>query len=122
MSEIETLKHEIEELKKIVESEVENRKKLAKAILTLSNKLDQHIKGQMTLDDLQNCMQKVQEMVTILESTGVIRQGEGNGGLLASALAQMLRQQQAIQTPAIEKVDTSSKKLKKLLEEEEDES
>ncbi len=119
MSEIEELKHELEEIKKMVQNEIENRKKLAKVLVTLGNQLDQHMKGQMTLEDLQNCMQKVQEMVSILEGTGVIRQGEGNGGLLATALAQMLRQQQAVQTPTIEKMNTSSKKLKKLLEDEE---
>ncbi len=122
MSEIDEIKHEVEELKKMVQTEIENRKKIAKAILTLSNKLDQHMKGQMTLEDLQSCMQRVQEMISILEGAGMLRQGEGSGGLLASALIQMLRQQQATQTPTIEKVNTSSDKLKKLLEEDEDES
>jgi hypothetical protein len=121
MSEIDELRHEIQELKKALQNEIENRRKLAKAFVTLGNQLEQHMKGQMTLEDLQNCLQKVQEVVSILESTGVIRQGEGGGGLLASALAQMLRQQQMTQTPTIEKVDTSSKKLKKLLEEPDEE-
>jgi Asp-tRNA(Asn)/Glu-tRNA(Gln) amidotransferase B subunit len=116
------LMEEVRELKRVVTGEVENRKKLAKAILTLSNKVDQHLKGQMTLEDLQSCMQRVQEMVSILEGAGMLRQGEGSGGLLASALAQMMRQQQGTPTPPIERVSTSSDKLKKLLEEEEDDS
>ncbi len=116
------LAEEVKELRRVITGEVENRKKLARAILTLSNKLDQHLKGQMTLNDLQSCMQRVQEMVSILESTGVIRQGEGSGSLLASALAQMMRQQQGTPTPPIERVSTSSDKLKKLLEDEEDDS
>lgn len=121
---VEDLKREIEELRKMVQGEIENRKKLAKLIINIGNQLEQHLNGKMTIDDIQSCMQRVQEMVSILESTGMIRQGEGNGGLLATALAQMLRQQQEVQTPTIERMNTSSKKLKKLLEsddEEEDE-
>jgi cell division septum initiation protein DivIVA len=122
MSENNDLKQEIEELKKTVQTEIENRKKIAKTLLSIANKLDQHLKGQMTLDDLQSCLQKVQEMVSLLESSGMIHQGEGQGGLLASALVQMMRQQQTTQSPTIEKANMSSSKLKKMLEEDDDES
>ncbi len=122
MSENNDLKQEIEELKKTVQTEIENRKKIAKTLLAIANKLDQHLKGQMTLDDLQSCLQKVQEMVSLLESSGMIHQGEGQGGLLASALVQMMRQQQTTQSPTIEKANMSSSKLKKMLEEDDDES
>ena len=113
----------IEELTKMIQDEINARKQLARAVIKLSEKLEEHVKGGMSIEELQACLQKVQELVSTLQSAGINLGGEGNNWLTALLAYNRLMQQQAGETEVKQIDSKKSKKIKKILEEaEEDES
>lgn len=117
-----SLEEKIAELEKKLNEEIESRKKLAKALLNLIDKFEKHVSGEMTINDIQKCLEKAQELASLLQQAGMLSSG-GEGGL-ASVIAQIIKAQQAQALPPIEvkSLDKEkTKRLKKLLEDEEDE-
>ena len=112
----------LEDLKKALDEEVEARKQLARAVIKLADKLEEHMKGGMSIEELRGCLEKVNELVGTLQSAGIGLGEGGQGSLLAQVLAlQRMQQQQAGETEIKQISSSKSKKLKKLLEEDEDE-
>ena len=116
----EDLIKKIEELQGTLQKEVEARKQLAKVVIKIADKLDEHVKGGMTIEELQACLNKINELVSALHSAG-IGVGEGGQSLLAQMLmAQRMQQQQAGETEIKTISSSKRKKLKELLEEDEE--
>ncbi len=112
----------IAELERKLNEEIESRKKLAKALLNLIDSFERHVSGEMTINDIQKCLEKVQEVAMLLQQAGLFNTG-GEGGI-ASVIAQVLKAQQSQALPPVEMKSLDkekTKKLKKLLEDEEDE-
>ena len=115
------IEKKLAELEKKLDEEVENRKKLARAVLKLVDKFDAHIKGELTLDDIQHCVNKVNEFLGVIQGLS-IPGSAGEQGNLLSLLAMMMRQQGQQAEPKIERLDSEkSKKLRELLDEGESE-
>ena len=106
-----------DEVMKLLQDEVNARKQLARAVIKLSEKLEEHIKGGMSLEELQACLQKVQELVSTLQSAGIGVGGEGNNWLTALLAYNRMMQQQAGETEIKQISSKKSKKIKQLLEE-----
>lgn len=118
----EELLKRIEVLEQKMDEEIKARKELARALIKLIDQFEAHTKDQMTLSDLQACLQKVNELTGILQSAGIgVGGGNGEGSLIAQILAMQNRQQQIAGDTAIHSISSGKiKKLKKLLEEDDD--
>jgi phosphopantetheine adenylyltransferase len=115
------LTKKVEELEKKVQELTEQLEKTKNAVKTVAKILDDHLKGQWTLEDIKTALNHINDMVQLLTQAGIIRPGgEGGGNMLQVLLAQqMLAQKQQAQDVEIEPLKKKSKKkLKKFLEEE----
>jgi len=111
----------IDKIEKTLRDEIEARKELARALIKIADKLEEHTKGGMSIEELQSCLNKVNELVSTLQSAGIGLGGEGNGNLLAQVLAYQKMQERMAGDTSIQPISSSkSKKLKKLLEEEDE--
>lgn len=119
-----TEEQRIEELEKKVEELQAELDKTKKAVKTVAEILDNHLKAKWTLEDVKVALNHINEMVQLLVQSGIIRPGEGS---TANWLQMMLAQQFVSQKSQQENVEIeplkkkSKKKLKKFLEEEEEE-
>jgi predicted transcriptional regulator len=114
----------IEELEKKVEELSNQMEKVKGAVKSIAEILDKHIKGQWTLEDIQNALTHINTLVSLLQQSGIIKPGEGGGNLMQMMLAQqMLAQRQTAQENVeVEPLKKKEKKkLKKFLEDEEEE-
>jgi len=114
----------IEELEKKVEELSNQIEKVKGAVKSIAEILDKHIKGQWTLEDIQNALTHINNLVSLLQQSGIIKPGEGGGNLMQMLLAQqMLAQRQTAQENVeVEPLKKKEKKkLKKFLEDEEEE-
>jgi len=118
----EDLAKRVEELEKKVQELTEQLEKTKSAVKTVAGILDNHLKGQWTLEDIKNALNHINDMVQLLAQAGIIHPGgEGGGNVLQMLLAQqMLAQKQAQNEVEVEPLKKKTKKkLKKFLEEEE---
>jgi len=118
----EDLAKRVEELEKKVQELTEQLEKTKSAVKTVAGILDNHLKGQWTLEDIKTALNHINDMVQLLAQAGIIHPGgEGGGNLLQMMLAQqMLAQKQAQNEVEVEPLKKKQKKkLKKFLEEEE---
>jgi predicted transcriptional regulator len=112
----------VEELEKKVQELTEQLEKTKSAVKTVAKILDDHLKGQWTLEDIKTALNHINDMVQLLTQAGIIRPGgEGSGNVLQMLLAQqMLAQKQQQEDVEVEPLKKKQKKkLKKFLEEEE---
>ena len=118
----EDLAKRVEELEKKVQELNDQLEKTKGAVKTVAKILDDHLKGQWTLEDIKTALNHINDMVQLLAQAGIIHPGgEGGGNLLQMMLAQqMLAQKQAQNEVEVEPLKKKQKKkLKKFLEEEE---
>jgi len=116
------LTKKVEELEKKVQELTEQLEKTKSAVKTVAKILDDHLKGQWTLEDIKTALNHINDMVQLLTQAGIIHPGgEGGGNWLQVMLAQqMLAQKQAQNEVEVEPLKKKQKKkLKKFLEEEE---
>ena len=114
----------IEELEKKVEELSNQIEKVKGAVKSIAEILDKHIKGQWTLEDIQNALTHINNLVSLLQQSGIIKPGEGGGNLMQMLLAQqMLAQRQTAQENVeVEPLKKKEKKkLNKSLEDEQEE-
>ncbi|AOS58384.1 conserved lipothrixviral protein [Sulfolobus islandicus filamentous virus 2] len=116
----------IEELEKKVQELQEQLEKTKQAVKTVASILDNHLKGQWTLEDVKIAITHINEMVQLLTQSGIIRPGgEGNGNWLQMMLAQQFMQQKQAQQSQDVQIEPlkkkNKKKLKKFLDEEAEE-
>ena len=105
------------ELEKKLTEEIENRKKIARAVLKLSERIESHMKGEMTLEDVQNCVNKVNEFLSIVQGLNVPSGGSEHGGIM-SLMSLLMRQHLASKTAddGVEVKRLSKKESEKLRE------
>lgn len=122
------LEKKVEELQKQLEKykELEEKiDKLKKAVEMLTNLFEDHVKGKWTLDDIKVALQNINDLVNLLIQAGVVRMGEG-GNVIQALIAQQLLQnmrplQQSTDTEISKLSKKESQKLKKFLDEDEEE-
>ena len=123
---IQQLEAKIAELEKKLAEEVENRKKIARAVLKISERIESHMKGEMTLEDVQNCVNKVNEFLSIVQGLSIPSAGSEQGGimsLMSLLMKQHLASKESDEGPEVKRLSKKeSEKLREVLEDDEGES
>ena len=115
----EELERKIDELQKKLDETNAQLDKVKQAVKTVAGILDNHLKGQWTLEDVKVAINHINEMVQLLTQSGIIRPGGAEGGnwlqmMLAQQFAQSKQNTEPVEIEPIKK--KSKKKPKKLLE------
>lgn len=117
------LEKEVQDLKEQLKKTNERIDMLKQKTLEILDLLENHVKGKWTLDEIQNALTQINQLVSLLESAGILNQGDGQGWLAKLIAQQYFAQKQ----PAQEEVEvrkmpkSKQKKIKQIFEDDEEE-
>lgn len=102
-----------------LERQVKELKAKIEALKNVTSKLldmyDSHIQGKWTLEEIKLALENIQELISLLRSSGMLQEGGDNSGMLQRLIAEeYMRSRRVPQQGDVEVERLSKKEMKKL--------